>query len=175
MAREPSQEYLREIFNYDVELGRLRWKKLNPKCYRAKVGDLAGGLSHKSDSKIFYQVSIDGKSYYNSRIVWIYHNGFIPSTSRINHQDGNTLNDKIGNLRLLTLSHINFIRSKNNNNNNTSGHPGVWFDKRLNKWRTYIKIDNVQIYLGTYDLKEDAIKARKQAEIKYHGEFISNV
>lgn len=55
--------------------------------------------------------------------------------------------------------------------NNTSGVAGVSFHKKLNKWKSYITINNKQIHLGLFKDFEDAVKARKEAEEKYFGEF----
>lgn len=54
--------------------------------------------------------------------------------------------------------------------NNTSGVVGVGWNKREQAWKAYIKINQKQIHLGTFHNKEDAIKARKEAEIKYFGD-----
>ena len=52
--------------------------------------------------------------------------------------------------------------------NNTSGYTGVSFvksykGKPYNKWRAYIEVDGVRTYLGDFDSKTKAIKARKEA------------
>ncbi|WP_274853290.1 AP2 domain-containing protein [Bacillus methanolicus] len=50
---------------------------------------------------------------------------------------------------------------------NKSGHKGVsWMESRQ-KWRAYIGFKGEQITLGYFDSKEDAIKARIEAEKKY--------
>lgn len=51
---------------------------------------------------------------------------------------------------------------------NTSGYTGVSFVKTYkgqpyNKWRAYIEIDGVRTYLGDFDSKAKAVKARKTA------------
>ena len=55
--------------------------------------------------------------------------------------------------------------------NNTSGITGVFLNKRRNKWDTYITVNKTRKYLGSYKNKSDAIKARKEAEAKYFGEY----
>ena len=50
---------------------------------------------------------------------------------------------------------------------NTSGKTGVSFDKSRGKWVAGIKLKGKNIYLGRYDNKEDAIKARLKAEEEY--------
>jgi flavin-dependent dehydrogenase len=51
---------------------------------------------------------------------------------------------------------------------NTSGYTGVSFVKTYrgepyNKWRAYIDVDGQRIYLGDFDSKAKAVKARKEA------------
>ena len=55
--------------------------------------------------------------------------------------------------------------------NNTSGVTGVSWNKKYNQWESYIMIDYKRIYLGRFVDKEDAIRARKDAELKYFGEY----
>ena len=57
--------------------------------------------------------------------------------------------------------------SRKVNKNNTSGITGVGYRKDRGKWRAYIKIQRKTINLGYFDKKEDAIKARREAEEKY--------
>lgn len=51
--------------------------------------------------------------------------------------------------------------------NSKSGVKGVSFHKATQKWRARITIQGKVIYLGTFTNKEDAIKARKEAEEIY--------
>lgn len=48
--------------------------------------------------------------------------------------------------------------------NNTSGVTGVVWHERDKQWQARITYNNKVIYLGGYKNKEDAIKARKEAE-----------
>ena len=48
---------------------------------------------------------------------------------------------------------------------------GVNWEKRRNKCRSRIVVDEKEIYLGIFQNKEDAIKTRLEAEEKYYGEF----
>ena len=83
-----------------------------------------------------------------------------------------SLDNRINNIRLAT----NNQNGKNLKikSNNKSGYSGVFFDKDNNKWRANIKVNYKQIYLGRFNLIEDAILARKNAEIKYYGEWRRN-
>ena len=54
---------------------------------------------------------------------------------------------------------------------NTSGYNGVSWNNILGKWHAYINYNNNRINIGYFENIEDAIEARKQAEIKYYGEY----
>lgn len=57
--------------------------------------------------------------------------------------------------------------------NNKSGYPGVWFDKKTNKYQAYITFKKKRYYLGYYSDIDEAISIRKNAEQQIFGEFIS--
>lgn len=52
---------------------------------------------------------------------------------------------------------------------NTSGHVGISWNKEAGKWYSYITKDYVMHFLGSFDSLDDAIAARKAAEIQYFG------
>jgi hypothetical protein len=85
----------------------------------------------------------------------------------IDHINRNKKDNRLCNLRICDKSINAFnigIKS-----NNTSGVTGVWFRKDTKKWVAEIKKNYKKISLGCYEKKEDAIKARKEAEIKIGG------
>ncbi|WP_394372107.1 hypothetical protein [Clostridium neonatale] len=62
---------------------------------------------------------------------------------------------------------------KNNKSNITkSGVKGVGWDKSRKRWRAYIMFKRKSYHLGYFKDKEDAIKARKEAEKKLFAEFL---
>lgn len=90
---------------------------------------------------------------------------------RIDHKYGETTrnDNRKYNLRIVTASQN--AMNKSLNSNNKSGVTGVIWHKKRNKWRAYIRINDKQIELGVFDKFGDAVKARKEAEEKYFGEF----
>lgn len=74
------------------------------------------------------------------------------------------------NLRLCT--HQENMENNSFYKNNTSGFVGVTYDKSKNKWLAIISVKGKNIYLGTFSKKEDAIKARKEGEVKYRDKTI---
>lgn len=53
------------------------------------------------------------------------------------------------------------------NANNTSGVTGVIWNSHFGKWKAQIGVNGVMVNLGTFTDKEEAITARKDAEVKY--------
>lgn len=64
--------------------------------------------------------------------------------------------------------------NKRKHGKNTSSKSGVSFDKARNKWVAYINKNNKRISIGRFDLFEDAVKAREQAELEYFGRLKGN-
>lgn len=78
------------------------------------------------------------------------------------------------NLRICTNRENTSNRTKLGTNN-TSGILGVRFDNRRNKWYADIQYKGKCIFLGYFNIKEDAIKARIDAEKSYFKEFKSKI
>lgn len=73
-------------------------------------------------------------------------------------------------------THIRLIKnslSGKQMKSNTSGTTGVKFDRTRNKWIAELTFKGVYHYLGRYDKKADAIKARKEAENKYFRDYLN--
>ena len=59
---------------------------------------------------------------------------------------------------------------KKKRKNNKSGRTGVMFRNDTKKWAAEITVGYEKIKLGCYDKKEEAIKAREEAERYYYGD-----
>lgn len=94
-----------------------------------------------------------------------------PADMMVDHIGGyQTKNDnRKANLRIVTRQQ-NAMNSKLSTTN-TSGHKGVRWNERRNKWIARITINGKDIYLGSFTNLEDAIAVRKEAERKYYGEY----
>ena len=60
------------------------------------------------------------------------------------------------------------VSSKKTKVNNTSGHTGVYYDKRSEKWNAYINFKKKRYNLGYFHDIEDAVKERRLAEERLH-------
>lgn len=91
------------------------------------------------------------------------------SNMEVDHINGNPLDNRKSNLRI--CNHQQNIMNIGMYKHNKSGHKGVSWFKTRNKWRAVITYDGKQIHLGYYDNLEEAVEARKQAEIEYFGKY----
>ena len=87
----------------------------------------------------------------------------------VDHKNRNTLDNRKENLRYCTTQENSWNSSVRSDN--TSGYIGVSWDKENNKWAARIEINKKPKRLGRFMNKEDAIKARLEAEAKYFKEF----
>ena len=85
------------------------------------------------------------------------------------HKDKNPMNNRKCNLRPAT--HGENMQNKSVYKNNKSGFTGVSWDTNKCQWYVQIQYNKKRINLGCFDNKEDAIRARLEAENKYFGEF----
>ena len=92
-----------------------------------------------------------------------------PEDMVVDHINRNPLDNRICNLRICT-QHDNCL-NKTARYDNISGVIGVVWDKKNKKWRAQIRVNGKYIHLGRYNTKEEAIEARRQAEIEYFGEY----
>ena len=88
---------------------------------------------------------------------------------QVDHKNGDKKDNRRENIRLATPSQNGI--NKDISKNNQSGKKGVIFNRFAKKWSASIGFSNKAINLGYFDKIEDAVKARKEAEEKYYGEF----
>lgn len=92
--------------------------------------------------------------------------GFMPDHI---HGEQSRNDNRKSNLRVVTKSQ-NAMNQKIRSDN-TSGVKGVYWSKKANKWAADIAKDGKRYYLGVFTSFDDAVKARKEAERKYFGEY----
>lgn len=107
---------------------------------------------------------VNGKDVRLSRYVMNYY-----GKDLIDHINGNTLDNRRCNLRVVTpQQNMMNLRS---NPNASSKYIGVSYITKSKKWHGMITINGKSIYLGCFDNEEDAAKARDIATKKYFGEY----
>jgi len=85
------------------------------------------------------------------------------------HIDNNPLNNRRYNLRDISQQKNCFNMSKPSHN--TSGVKGVYWYKPYSKWKSQIKVNQKDVFLGYTDNFDGAVELRMRAELKYFGEY----
>ena len=98
--------------------------------------------------------------------IWELHNGVIPEGYRVDHINQKPWDCRYENLRLADKS-LNSINT-NLRISNTSGVTGVCFANREQNWRAFISYQGKRIELGRRKDKNEAIRLRLIAELKYY-------
>ncbi len=115
----------------------------------------------------YRRINIDGKSYYEHRLAWLFTHGSWP-TGDVDHANGDRSDNRAANLRLAT-------RQQNLRNGRPKGgssrFKGVHFNRRRGKWQAYITIDRRHQYLGAYAAEDAAAAAYDRAAAQQFGTF----
>jgi hypothetical protein len=153
-----TQERLKELLHYDPESG-LFINKVK-RSVRSKVGTVTGNYMKNG----YIHVQLEKEHYLAHRLAFLYMEGYMPK--QVDHDNRIRSDNRWCNLK----ASCNADNQKNSNlyKNNTSGHIGVFFYKNFNKWGARITINGKLINLGIYSDINDAIEARRLADIKYN-------
>ena len=92
-----------------------------------------------------------------------------PDNMIVDHINHNKADNRKCNLRITTQSENS--RNVALRKNNKSGVTGVYWSNHFNKWIAKITIDKKESTLGMFDVFEEAVTARKNAELKYYGDY----
>lgn len=174
----PTVEYLRECFDYCHETGVLIWKE-RPREHFATGSGQKNFNSQRTGRRIegkqalgYISLKLTNRMFLAHRVIWAIYYGSWP-TGQIDHINMDKSDNRIVNLKAAT--HAENRRRTSTPSNNCSGAIGVSWYKQHNKWRAYINVNGRRISLGCFIQKEDAIAARRAAEVRYgyasnHGE-----
>jgi hypothetical protein len=87
----------------------------------------------------------------------------------VDHINGNPLDNRKCNLRV--VSHQENCFNRKLSKNNSTGYKGVSIFRPNGKYKASIKVNYKQIHLGYFETPEDAALAYNNAATKYFGEF----
>jgi hypothetical protein len=95
------------------------------------------------------------------RVIMAFYEGARPDME-VDHNDHDGLNNTKANLKWCT-------RRKNSENqrNNTSGYPGVSYDKHAKRYAAHAMIQGSQRHIGLFDTPDEAYTARVKFLKKY--------
>ena len=159
----PTQQYLRQILDYNPKTGALTWKR------REDVN--ASWNTMFANKPAFITVEqrgylvgrIKSRSFKAHRVIWKMVHGVDPIV--IDHINGDRTDNRIENLRSVA-------RHENSRNaglpkSNASGVIGVRWNKARSKWVANIRHSGKQCHIGIFKDFHEAVSARKSAEREY--------
>src|SRR5579864_7332947 len=174
MLNDLTEEHVRSLFTYDPEEGLLRWRHPAGMGGRIPAGSVAGSTGNKEG---YRYVSINGRLYKSSRLIWLYVTGAWPEY-QIDHKDNDTGNDKWCNLREATQSQnkANCRRQRNN----TIGYKNVSYykdprykDGKHYRWLVTVNKKRIQSS-ERYATAKEAFDAVSAILPKLRGEFANS-
>ena len=160
MKKELALDELRMHLKYVPETGHFIWIGKQFGVTKGKIAGYIGKLGYR-------HIQINGKIEKGHRLSWLWNTGSFPDKGiEIDHIDGNKDNNMFDNLRTVTRSQN--CKNTKIRSTNKSGCVGVHLVKRSGKYQARINdFNGKRIVLGTFVSFEDAVKARKDAEVLY--------
>ena len=168
--KELTAEAARELLDYCPETGKVIWKERGLHWFKSKgthkawnsrfSGEEAGDTRHDG----YVRVCLLYKRYLLHRVVWLWVYGSWP-TKDLDHINHDPSDNRICNLRSVTRTEN--CRNSSLSKCNSSGTTGVGWKPRARMWEVRISADDGVRYIGAFHKKDDAIEARKRAEITY--------
>lgn len=157
-----TQEELKSLLHYDPKTGEFTW------LVRKKGRKFNGRVGSLSKRDRYLEIGIGGKLYKAHRLAWLYIYGKFPECE-IDHINMVRDDNRIENLRQAD-------HSENKCNigirlDNTSGHKGVYWSAKDERWRAEIRFRGYKQRLGSFKCKTSAALAYSKAALKLHGEF----
>lgn len=156
---------------FEYKDGKIYWKDYDSeklgrrRIQRRFIGKEVGGI----DKSLGYvRVNMPGKKYWVHRIIWEMHNGAIPEGMQIDHINHVRNDNRIENLRLVTIQENR--KNQSINSRNKTGVTGVCIVSMTGKYVAQIKKDGENIHLGFFDNIHDAsiVRARAEFILGYH-------
>jgi hypothetical protein len=137
-----------------MKIDKSDWESLSKKC-----GRFGASKAKHTTYVIGY---INGKQLRVQRLL-------LPDSIVVDHINHDGLDNRRENIRSCTNSQN--LMNKRITSKNKSGFVGVAWRERDKMWRAHIGFNGKYIHLGHFKNIEDAVCARKEAEVKYFGEF----
>lgn len=162
-----TRDEVRAALDYDPDTGVFRWRVRPDRDHSWNLrfsGEVAGNtMTHG-----YRCMNILGKLHLAHRLAWLWMTGEMPA-GHIDHINGDRSDNRWCNLRLATNSQNQMNRALSPKN--VSGVKGVTWNKKQKTWVAHLTVNEKQMHLGQSRSLDVAVKLRRDAEAKYHGEY----
>lgn len=147
MDREITPDVVREFLDYDPCSGKFKWRRKSNGW--SSVGRAAGSINQRG----YVVIGLKGVDRLAHRLAWAHFYGEFPS-SEIDHINGDSIDNRIANLRLGNRRAQALNRRVRQTSK--SGVKGVSFDPKQGKWMARIGFNGKRATLGRYDTASEA-------------------
>lgn len=167
-------ELCRQLLRYEPETGKLFWRERSAETCKggapsganatAKMinGRMAGNAAGTMDPAGYIRVRVCGVDFQGHRLAWAVHFGSWPN-EEIDHINGIKSDNRIANLRAVSRSEN--MKNRSLYCSNSSGTPGVTWNKARGKWQVEIRSSGQKFYIGLFATLPEAVAARLAAEV----------
>lgn len=153
-------EEIKKLLSYNPETGEFHWVVKRKGTDKSKRAGTINGLGYR-------QITIDGKSYLESRLAWLYMTGEWPE-NEIDHINNIRDDNRFCNLRAATSSQ-NKANTKREKTINKDLPRGV--TKHKGKYQSQSSKDGKTVYIGRFETIDEAKKAYDEYVSKEFGEY----
>ena len=155
---ELTQELVKSLFDYRD--GELYW--LDSGRFGGKDTTKPVGFISKGYKRVQITTKTFRKKFSLHRLIFLYHNGYLPKV--IDHINGNKADNRIENLREITIADNTRNQSKNSNN--------MFKERNICKagkssYRIRFKFNGKSVHFGTFAKLEDAIARRNELFLEF--------
>ena len=151
-------EKLRDVMHYNPDTGIFRWTK-------SRTNAVKDGTELKPNNPYGYiEVRVLGWRGFAHRLAFLFMDGKLPD-NYVDHINGDKTDNRWSNLR--DVPHVENMKNRCLSKSSSSGAIGVSYCKSTGRWKAYINVGDKQKHLGRYDGFEEAVAARKNAEVVY--------
>lgn len=152
-------EMLEKVLKYDALTGHLTW--ISKSCNkRIVIGSRAGSL-HKASG--YRHLTLFGTTYGEHIICFYMHNRRWPE-GQVDH--GNHIRDDNRGLNLEDVTFIQNMRNRKAMNNTITGHQGIWYCKRRDRYVAEITMNRKKVWQRTFHSATEAATARAEELLK---------
>jgi len=164
---KPSLAYLQTRISVDPVAGRVYW--IDATKHHAPLNGKEAGSPRKNSrsGKIYWHVKVDSLPIKRSHLVFLFAHGRWPDL-QIDHINGDSLDDRIANLREATITQNAW---NHNTRRKSSSTPMGVRVTRSGKYQARIAVNKKQIAIGIFDTPEMASQAYQQKRKEFFNEY----
>ena len=155
-----------ELFDVYPHEGKFVWKNVS-KHHKCLNGQEAGSPVTGRSGKTYWCIQINNKKYKRGRLMFLYVHGELPNPC-VDHINGNSLDDRIENLREATVIENAWNHKKRKR---TIDLPMGVRNMANGKFQARISYKRKQLHLGVFDTPDEAKKIYEQKRKELYGEF----